>query len=78
MPIYNDGKTRTKMYAYVLLRSYGSMVEKTLEKWNSTAEITMQEFAKSGHPVFRCSSSLSRGVLDIEGGARTSSQILAA
>ena len=45
---------------------HGSLIDKPWVKWNSTAVIMMQEFAKSGHPVFRCSSPLSRGVLNQE------------
>ena len=30
----------------------------------------MQEFAESGHPVFRCSAPLSKGVLRSKGGGR--------
>ena len=37
-----------------------------MEKWNSAA-VTMQEFATSGHAVFRCSTSLSKGVLKSSG-----------
>ena len=29
---------------------YGNLIEQPLGKWNSTAEIMMQEFAESGHP----------------------------
>ena len=42
---------------------YGSLIDKPMEKWNSTATIMMQVVAESGHPVFWCSSPLSRGVL---------------
>ena len=50
---------------------YGSLIEKPLEKWNS-AKMMMQALAKSGHPVWRCSSPLSRGVLKSKGGGRSS------
>ena len=46
----------------------GSLIDKPLEKWSSTAEMAMQEFAKSGHPVFRSSSPLSRCLLKSKGG----------
>ena len=47
---------------------YGSLIDKPLERWNSTAEMMMQEIARSGHPVSRCSSPRSRGVLKSTGG----------
>ena len=39
---------------------------------NSTTETLMQEFSQSGHRVFGCSSPLSRGVLQSQGGRRSS------
>ena len=42
---------------------YGSLFDKPHGQWNSIVEKMMQEFAKSGHAEFRCSSPLSRGVL---------------
>ena len=51
---------------------YGTLSRKPEEKWNDTAYILMQEFAESGHPVFRCSSPLSRKTLTSKGGGANS------
>ena len=51
---------------------YGSLIDKPEGLWNSIVEIVTQEFAKSGHHVFMCSSPLSRGVLKRKGGGRIS------
>ena len=58
-----------KIRTYVLIGSgdeekwFGSLIDKPHGEWNASSETTMQEFAESGHPVFRFSSPLSRGVL---------------
>ena len=46
---------------------YGCLIDKPKGQWNSIADIVMQEFVESGHPMFRCSSLLLRGVLKRKG-----------
>ena len=41
-------------------------------EWDRMAEKMMLEFAESGHPVFRSTSPLSRGVLKSKGGGKLS------
>ena len=41
-------------------------------EWNATAEDMMKTFAENGHPVFKCSSPLSKGVLKSKSGGRAS------
>ena len=40
--------------------------------WNRTAEKMLQNFAGSGHPIFRCTSVFERGELRSKGGGQTS------
>ena len=40
--------------------------------WVNIAELTMIKFGESGHPVFRATSPLSRGVLESKGGGKLS------
>ena len=47
---------------------HGSVTNKIDGKWDSTAQIMMQEFAKSGNSVFKCSVPSSRGVLECKKG----------
>ena len=39
-------------------------------QWDQTAELVMLKFAESGHPVFRTTSTLSRGMLKSKGGGK--------
>ena len=50
---------------------HGSLINEPEKEWNSTAEIMMQEFATSGHPVFKCTTPASKGVLKSKGGGWT-------
>ena len=60
---------KPKIRTYVRIGSgdeekwFGSLIDKPHAEWNASSETTMQEFAESGHPVFRFSSPLSRCVL---------------
>ena len=45
----------------------GAHVSKPNGEWNSTAEVTMLNFAESGHPIFRATSALERGELKSKG-----------
>ena len=45
-------------------------------EWDKIAEKMMLTFAESGHPVFRATSPLSRGVLNSKGGGKFSIQLL--
>ena len=47
-------------------------VSKPQGEWDRVAELTMIKFAESGHPVFRSTSPLSRGVLKSKGGGNLS------
>ena len=52
---------------------YGSLIEKTNGEMKTLQpEIMMQECARSGHPMFKCSSPLTRGVLKSKGRGRPS------
>ena len=51
---------------------YGSLIDKALEKWNSTPEIVMREFAKSGYPCVQVFTPLTRGVSRRKGGEKGS------
>ena len=59
---------------YTLLgpRDEGAEPKSQKVNYNTTAEHMMNKFAVSGHPVFRCSSSMSRGVLKKQRRQRTS------
>ena len=41
-------------------------------EWDKTAELMMLKFGESGHPIFRATSPLSRGVLKSKGGGKLS------
>ena len=47
---------------------FGTLSFKPCQKWNSTAEAIMINFAESGHPAFRCPNQFSRDVLQNRGG----------
>ena len=53
---------------------YGTYDCKPDGSWNRTAEKMLQNFAGSGHPIFRCTSALERGELRSKGGGKTSIQ----
>ena len=42
---------------------YSSYVDRPQEEWDRVAELMMIKFGESGHPVFRATSTLSRGAL---------------
>ena len=51
---------------------YGSLVTKPGWKWNSTAGMMIQELATSAHPVYRCPTPQSKGVLKSKEGENLS------
>ena len=51
---------------------YGTYDCKPDGSWNRTAEKIMQNFAGSGHPIFRCTNALERGELRSKAGGKTS------
>ena len=51
---------------------YSTHEYKPQGEWDRVAELMMMEFSESGHPVFRASSPLSRGVLKSKGGGKLS------
>ena len=55
-------------------RKSGALSVKTVHRgeWDKTAEKMIFTFAESGHPVFRATSPLSRGVLKGKGGGKLS------
>ena len=50
---------------------YGIYDGKPDVSWNRTAEKMLQNFKDSGHPIFRCTSTLERGQLRSKGGGKT-------
>ena len=50
---------------------YGTHDGKPDVSWNRTAEKMLQNFAGSGHSIFRCTSALERGQLRSKAGAKT-------
>ena len=48
------------------------MVANHKGEWDRVAELMMLKFGESGHPVFRATSSLSRGTLKSKGGGKLS------
>ena len=53
-------------------KRYSTHEYKPQGEWNRVAEQMMMEFSESGHPVFRATSPLSRGVLKSKGGGKLS------
>ena len=53
-------------------RWYSAHDSKPQGEWNRVAELMMIKFSESGHPVFRATSSLSRGTLKSKGGGKLS------
>ena len=51
---------------------YGTHDGKPDGSWNRTAEKMLQNFAGSGHPIFRCTSPFERGQLRSKSGGKTS------
>ena len=51
---------------------YGTYDCKPDGSWNRTAEKMLQNFAGSGHPIFRCTSALDRGQMRSKEGGKTS------
>ena len=51
---------------------YSTHESKPQGEWNRVAELMMITFSESGHPVFRSTSPLSRGVLKSKGGGKLS------
>ena len=51
---------------------YPTNKERPQGEWDRVAELMMIKFAESGHPVFRATSPLSRGVLKSKGGGKLS------
>ena len=47
---------------------YSTHESKPQGEWDRVAELVMLKFGESGHPVFRSTSPLSRGVLKSKGG----------
>ena len=56
---------------------YSISEESPQGEWDKMAEKMMLEFAESGHPVFRATSPLSRGVLKSKGGGKLSTHFFA-
>ena len=50
---------------------YGTHNYKPEGQWNTTADVVVANFKDSGHPVFRASSALDRGILEKTGGRCT-------
>ena len=48
------------------------LTTKARGEWHRVAELMMIKFRESGHPVFRATSSLSRGTLKSKGGGKLS------
>ena len=53
-------------------KRYSISADSPQGEWDRIAEKMMLEFGKSGHPVFRATSPLSRGVLKSKGGGKLS------
>ena len=51
---------------------YSTYNERPQGEWDRVAELMMIKFSESGHPVFRSTSPLSRGVLKSKGGGKLS------
>ena len=51
---------------------YSTYIDRPRGEWDSVAELIMMKFGESGHPVFRATSPLSRGVLKSKGGGHLS------
>ena len=51
---------------------YSTHVDRPQGEWDRVAELMMIKFSESGHPVFRSTSPLSRGVLKSKGGGKLS------
>ena len=50
---------------------YGTHTNKPEGQWNSTADVMVENFSESGHPIFRGINALNRGVLKRKGGRCT-------
>ena len=53
-------------------RWYGTHIHKASGSWNDVADLMMINLRESGHPLFRGTSALFRGVVKSRGGGRTS------
>ena len=51
---------------------YSTYIDRPRGEWDRGAELMMIKFGESGHPVFRATSPLSRGVLKSNGGGKFS------
>ena len=51
---------------------YSTYIDRPRGEWDKVAELMMIKFGESGHPVFRSTSPLSRGVLKSKGGGKLS------
>ena len=51
---------------------YSAYIDRPQGEWDGVAELMMIKFGKSGHPVFRATSPLSRGTLKSKGGGKLS------
>ena len=51
---------------------YSTYMDRPRGEWDRVAELMMLKFGESGHPVFRSTSPLSRGVLKSKGGGKLS------
>ena len=56
---------------------YSTHESKPQGEWDRVAEVMMIKFSESGHPVFRATSSLSRGTLKSKSGGKLSTHFCA-
>ena len=56
---------------------YSTCDSKPQGEWDRVAELMMIKFGESGHPVFRATSPMSRGVLKSKGGGKLSIHLCA-
>ena len=54
------------------IKWYSVSADSPQGEWDTIAELMIFKFGESGHPVFRSTSPLSRGVLDSKGGGKLS------
>ena len=52
---------------------YSTYIDRPQGEWDRVAELMMNKFRESGHPVFRATSPLSRGTLGSKGGGKSDS-----
>ena len=53
-------------------KCYSTYIDRPRGEWDRVAELMMIKFRESGHPVFRATSTLSRGTLKSQGGGQLS------